>query len=83
MSSVSAAPSPRISSGWARIAAAARSPPSSDSSRENAWAIRSRVSAYVTTPQPSTAVGIRLGRDLGRRSDLREHRLLEGCDGSL
>ena len=43
MSSVSAAPSPRISSGCARIASAARAPPASASSREKAWAMRSSV----------------------------------------
>ena len=58
MSTVSGAPGPRISAGWARIASATLAPPSSSVKRENAYAIRSRGSAKLTTPHPSIAVGI-------------------------
>ena len=81
MSSVSGAPSPRTSSGRARIASATRDPPSSRSSRANACAMRSSVRPYVTTPQPSTAVGMRRGLDLRRaRRPRRAAPAGTGCD---
>ena len=81
ISSVSASPGPRTSSGRARIAAAAREPPSSCSRRENAFAIRSRVSAYVDDPAAVDRRRQRRGVDLGRGGHLGEHRFLARMSG--
>ena len=81
ISSVSVAPSPPISTGMARIAAAMRAPPSSRSSLENAEAARSSVRPKQTTPQPSRPVATSLVSRLGRRSDLVEQRELKRVVG--
>ena len=76
MSSVSAAPSPRISSGSStHRVGGARAAVERLEPREG---VRHPLEGQrdVRTPQPSTAVGIDVGLDLRRGGDLGEHRLL-------
>ena len=73
MSLTSAATGPRSSSGWARIAATTRVPPSSRGSCAEQRARSARAcSANVGTPQPSIGDGTSAGGHAGGGGDLLE-----------
>lgn len=76
MGSVSDDPGPRISSGYVRIASAARGPPSRLSSREKAWGHALEREAERGNATAVDADRHRARVHLGRRRNLGEHRLL-------